>query len=207
MRKSPRKFDEENMRSTVFGRLQPIFPFNGEWACLCSCGNATLVTAGHLVDGHVKSCGCLLGEVSRKRMTTHGRSKDRIYRVWAAMHTRCTNPKSHDYGSYGGRGIKVCVRWNQFSRFLSDMGERPVGTSLDRINPDKGYYPKNCKWSTKDEQASNQRTNVRLTYNGETLILAEWARRLGFSRSTTLRRRLNDGWSLSRTLSTPKGEK
>lgn len=187
-----------------FGRLTPLHNLGSRWLCQCDCGCQVVLTASRLTSGHTESCGCLHRAVCRFRLTTHGRSKDPIYRTWASMWNRCTNPNSADFAGYGARGICVCRRWKSFENFLEDMGERPFGKSLDRIKTNKGYCPSNCRWATGIEQAQNQCTNVRLSFRGETLVLAEWARRLGFKKSTAIRRRLKSGWSVERALTTPK---
>lgn len=107
-----------------------------------------------------------------------------------------------DYKDYGGRGVKVCDRWkNSFGDFLQDMGERPDNMSIDRIENSKGYKPENCRWATKEEQMQNVRTNRNITFNGETLCLTAWARKLGITHSS-LQGRLKRGWSLEKTLTT-----
>lgn len=115
------------------------------------------------------------------------------YMVWKGIFSRCYNPTTKGYHRYGGRGIKVCERWRSFINFLDDMGERPEGMTLDRINNDGDYEPGNCRWATYQQQAQNKSTNVNITINGETHCLAEWSRRSGISDSV-LRKRLNDGW-------------
>lgn len=92
-----------------------------------------------------------------KRRLVHGMTNSPTYRVWRNMHSRCENPNTPYYGEYGGRGIKVCERWFKFQNFLDDMGEKPEGESIDRVDNDKGYNPTNCKWSTPKEQAVNRR--------------------------------------------------
>lgn len=116
------------------------------------------------------------------------------------MIQRCTQPQTHQYQNYGGRGIQVCERWLNFEHFLVDMGLRPEGRSIDRINNDGNYEPGNCRWATNAEQQSNKRNNRNLTFNGETHTLDEWARVSGVHRST-LRARLDRyGWNLEKAL-------
>jgi hypothetical protein len=123
------------------------------------------------------------------------------------MWTRCTNNKFESYGNYGGRGIEVCKRWRSFENFIIDMGEKPNGLSLDRINNDKGYSKKNCRWATSKEQCRNRRSNNFLTFQNETLCVTEWENRLNIS-SGTIHKRINImGWSLSRALTTPSNRK
>ena len=108
----------------------------------------------------------------------------RVYRIWTSMLTRCCNPNTGKWKYYGGRGIKICKRWMKFENFLADMGIPKDGMSLDRIDVNGDYKPSNCKWSDTAEQASNRRNLVRLVYKGETLTVAQWARRLGIAPST-----------------------
>lgn len=97
------------------------------------------------------------------------------YRTWANMKTRCDNPSFTYYAEYGGRGISYCDRWVDFENFLEDMGERPTGKTLDRIDSNKGYLKDNCRWATPREQACNRTNSVELTFNGVTKPLALWA--------------------------------
>lgn len=125
------------------------------------------------------------------------------YRTWLAMLNRCTNPKQGNYRYYGGRGISVCERWTTFAHFLADVGERPSGATLDRINNDIGYEPSNCRWSQHTVQMRNTRSNRMLTYNGETMCLSAWAMRYGMNRER-LKQRLERGWPLHKALTLPK---
>lgn len=135
--------------------------------------------------------------------TTHGRTKTSTYNIWLSMRQRCINPNNQAYDRYGGRGIKVCDRWlHSFENFLADMGERPRGLTLERIDNDGDYGPGNCRWATYKEQGCNQRSNNRLTFQGETLTVAQWARKLGV-RDQFLRVRLSRGWSVEETLGRP----
>jgi hypothetical protein len=97
------------------------------------------------------------------------------YGVWRTMRTRCTNPNHPTYARYGSRGIKVCERWNKFANFLADMGVKPDGLSLDRIDNDGDYKFENCHWATQAEQNRNTRSNISVTIDGETKLLLDWA--------------------------------
>lgn len=129
------------------------------WVCACDCGGETVTTSYKLRMGKIKSCGCFSAEFRGASSITHGESKtgNRTYRSWKEMRQRCNNPNSDKWKWYGGRGIKVCERWNDFALFLADMGERPERTSIDRINPDGHYEPSNCRWATPSQQAETNR--------------------------------------------------
>lgn len=130
----------------------------------------------------------------------HGHVGTPTYFTWSSMNARCSNPKNTHYASYGGRGIKVCEKWRTFLGFLDDMGYRPPGRSLDRINNDMGYEPGNCRWATPEEQANNQQKTRRITHQGRTLSLSQWERELGISRST-IKHRLDLGRPMAEVLS------
>lgn len=198
----------------VFGRLTVVsreeIPGSNRfrWLCLCTCGKHTSVVGSALRGGITRSCGCsplgvkaaTMGDTMRRANTTHGASKTVEYSAWAQMLDRCHNPRYKKYADYGGRGIKVCARWRaSFENFLEDMGPRPVGKTLDRKDNDKGYSPGNCRRATREEQQNNTRTNRRLTWEGLTLTVAEWARRQGIN-VETLRARLKQGWPVPRAL-------
>ncbi len=109
-------------------------------------------------------------------------SKTPLYYVWLGMKARCYNPNNSSYHNYGERGITVCDRWrNSFSTFLADMGPRPEGYTIERIDNDEGYFPENCRWATRREQARNSRINRLITHNGLVLPLAAWAEKLRIS--------------------------
>lgn len=118
----------------------------------------------------------------------HGMTKTRTFKSWDSMLQRCTNPNDPSYPRYGGRGIKVCKRWLKFSNFLADMGVRPEGKTLDRINNDQGYKPGNCCWATAEEQQRNRRNSRWVTHNGQTKMLIDWSREMGIPYDLLLRR-------------------
>lgn len=172
---------------------------NARWFCRCDCGRSTVAYGQDLARGKVKSCGCLNAE----RIMQHGMSHLHVYAVWQAMLQRCENPNAQSYENYGARGISVCEKWHKFEGFFADMGNRPSGYSLDRIDNDGDYCKENCRWAVTKQQANNQRRNRCIDFNGERLTLSEWADRTGLGWST-IRNRLDQyGWSVEKALTTP----
>lgn len=159
------------------------------WKCGCDCGNTIEVRGQALRTGTTKSCGCLRNELTGDRSRTHGRSKTPTHNSWRAMRERCQNPKNVAYKNYGGRGISVCKRWEEFEGFLEDMGERPEGTTLERRDVQKGYSPDNCVWLEAKKQCENTTRSRKIEFNGETRLLRDWAKSLGIT-STALSVRL-----------------
>jgi hypothetical protein len=145
---------------------------------LCACGSRVTKRRAFVESGKTRSCGCLKAEGTRK---THGQKGSRTYETWKAMRQRCLNPRNPSYPRYGGRGITICDRWLSFENFLTDMGERPEGKSLDRINNDLGYSPNNCRWATNKEQSRNRRSCV---YVQDGVTLTEHCERHGLVYST-----------------------
>lgn len=133
----------------------------------------------------------------------HGRYRTPTWYSWNSMFVRCYNPEAKGYENYGGRGICVCERWSQFLLFVEDMGERPFGTSLDRVNNELGYSKGNCRWSTRKQQSNNRRDNTVLDHNGLSLTISGWCEKTGLSRDA-LQGRLRKGWPVGMALDTPK---
>jgi len=165
--------------------------------CRCECGKAMVVRSDVLKK--TEHCGSCAVRISRTR---HGASHTPEHQAWGSMLQRCQNPAHKEFHHYGGRGIAVDERWQVFENFYEDMGARPEGTSLDRIDNERGYSPDNCRWATPYEQQQNRRNNVRYTVNGRTKVLAEWLRETGLP-SSTVQNRLRRGWSIHRALTTP----
>lgn len=174
--------------------------------CVCDCGTVKDVRKDHLSKRLTLSCGCLSKEATAKRNTEsakHSMHATPTYKSWQAMRTRCLNENSSQYHRYGGRGISICKEWDDFTVFFRDMGERPTGTTLDRIDSNKGYSPDNCRWSTMKIQENNKRNNVLLTFNGKTQTVAQWADETGIGYQT-IRARINMGWSIEEALTLPR---
>lgn len=165
----------------------------------CDCGGLISTTINAVKTGKALSCGCLHLE----KVGTHGMTYNPLYKVWSEMVQRCTNPRNKRFKDYGERGINICGSWLKFQNFYSDMGERPSDNhSIDRKNNNQGYSKDNCRWSTPKEQQRNMRSNIYIASQGKTMCLSEWSEYLGINRST-LRYRLESGWSINRALSAP----
>lgn len=129
------------------------------WECLCDCGNVKNIVADSLQCGKSRSCGCLKRDISENPAIKHGYAGSAIYVAWVSMKQRCFNSNHPGYKDYGGRGVTVCDRWadDGFINFLKDMGNRPDGLTLDRIDNDGNYEPSNCRWATQEQQNINKR--------------------------------------------------
>lgn len=145
----------------------------GKKICLfkCDCGKFVEIISSSAVSGNTKSCGCRKIASTIRTMTTHGNTKNRNktseYSAWEGMRRRCLIKNRKDYRHYGGRGIKICKRWDKFENFIKDMGPRPTGTSLDRIDNNGNYEPSNCRWATKIEQMSNTRKTIKIYFGND----------------------------------------
>ena len=160
----------------------------------CACGKTKTVTLDNLLAGRTRSCGCGQGNV------VHGGIRKPEYASWKSMKTRCTWAKCKEWANYGGRGIRVCERWDSFELFLADMGRRPKGHTLDRIDVNGDYTPENCQWSSWTVQGRNKRNTVRITHDGMTKTVGEWAESLGI-KPNVIYSRLSKGWTPDRAVS------
>ncbi|HZW06311.1 MAG TPA: hypothetical protein VFF65_04235 [Phycisphaerales bacterium] len=207
----PQSLDLTGQRFGRFVALKPVRP--EYWRCRCDCGHEKDVRIDHLRNGRTRSCGCLLRETVSRRRLKHGAAigKERNpyyreYTVWQHIRRRCHHSGCRQYRWYGARGIHVAPEWREdFAAFLADVGPKPSTTAtLDRIDNDRGYEPGNVRWTDKITQMNNMRSNHRLTWQGQTHTVTEWARILGCN-PYALFRRLYTGWSVEHTLTTPIG--
>jgi hypothetical protein len=185
----------------TFGRLRALKLVGVDrqnraiWLCECACGSAHKAVAAMLRIGNIRSCGC-----ARRR---HGHSVNgkvsRTYKTWEAMRRRCLNPSDSSFSRYGGAGIKICEEWSSFETFLADMGKRPRAKTLDRIDPFGNYCKENCRWATNTQQQRNRRDARKITADGETRSIQEWASRL---RTTpqAIAWRIKSGWPLDKAV-------
>lgn len=203
-----------NLASKKFGRLSVIGfshrkKYKGStaiyWFCRCDCGNERTVGSGQLLNGKTKSCGCLRRETTGNSFRKHGLHGHRLYAIWKGIRARCNNPKSQAWRHYGGRGIKLCSRWNNFENFAKDLEPSfREGLSLDRF-PDKDgdYCPSNVRWATSSQQNTNSNHCRILTFNGKALCISQWSKECGIS-AASISRRLKDGWPIKDAISLPK---
>lgn len=147
---------------------------------LCECGTTVVRPIIRVTSGKLRSCGCLARENNQARK--HGGHQSPTYSSWRAMKQRCLNPASKDYPRWGGKGVTICPEWASFDAFLADMGTRPPGTTIDRIDPDKGYEPGNCRWATPKEQVRNRRDLVTVATRDGPIALVDHAASLGISK-------------------------
>lgn len=164
----------------------------------CDCGQSFVMQCRS--EKGTKSCGCFAKETARQLLNgntykrTHNLSKSETYKSWSQMKNRCSNEAYIEFEFYGGRGIKCCDRWQVFDLFLQDMGLRPNGKTLDRINHNGDYEPSNCRWATPKQQSRNTRRNVLVTIDGQTKTVAEWCEHPLAAKDKTVYRRLKVGW-------------
>ncbi len=197
-----------------FGRLvvlkQSIGSGRGAyWLCECDCGTQKVIASSCLRSGKTKSCGCLHDELSAARMiqqnTTHAESHTRLYGIWSDMRKRCFNKHHWAYERYGGRGITVCSEWENYQTFAiwAKRNGYSDDLTLDRVDNNKSYTPKNCRWVDRKTQARNKSNNPKFTFNEKTLTLADWAEQMNMPYTTLYGRVHNYGWSIQKALTTP----
>lgn len=166
-----------NLTGQTFGRLTVIKLSHicrvyrrAHWVCQCSCGRLVTVLSGSLRHGNTQSCGCYRLSQLRKKITKHGGAKGKphsVYYAWKSMWFRCTNPKSKSYLRYGGRGITICERWRDFTKFQADMLPTwEKGLLLERKDNNGHYNKANCKWATVKEQMNNRHNTIYVNYDG-----------------------------------------
>lgn len=157
-------------RLTLLERLPREKGKNRKGRFACDCGKESVAVISRVKSGSTRSCGCLRDEVAAENSTKHGMRRTETYGSWTAMIARCSNPKNEHFNRYGGRGITVCDRWHDFVCFYEDMGKRPKGKTLDRIDNNLGYFKENCRWATHSEQVRNQgkRSGCTSKYKGVT---------------------------------------
>lgn len=185
-----------------FGRLVAVkfVPDDSEFSkfeCVCDCGKTVIVMAQSLNRGATVSCGCYGSDKRRAEKTIHGeagnKTRSRAYSSWANMMMRCEWGGHPSYAKYGAKGIRVCERWHSFEKFKADMGERPKGTSIDRIDNNKGYEPGNCRWATRLEQALNTSRTIVVLYKGRKIPAFTLCDDLGISKKALRARAFRRG--------------
>lgn len=187
----------------VQDRIEPSGRKKTEWLCHCECGKQFVAESSNISSGNTNSCGCYKKQRILEETTRHGMSHTQVHNCWCAIRQRCENPACKCFHTYGGRGIKVCDRWQTFENFLADMGYPPMPKmSIDRIDVNGDYEPGNCRWATAKEQQRNRRNNLRITISGETLLLSELSDRSGISYAT-IRERIRAGWTAERAVTEP----
>jgi hypothetical protein len=189
-------------RATVV-KFHAIVTHKAHWLCRCSCGTEWTTSGTCLIRGLVQSCGCWQRKRAGDANRVHGMSnKARTsYINWLRMRIRCYNANTKEYKNYGGRGIRVCSRWDDFANFYADMGDRPFrGATIERLDNNKDYGPDNCAWRDRKAQGNNKRNNRLLTSQGVTMTLSQWADARGIQRGTIFLRIKRGRWSIDQAL-------
>lgn len=174
------------------------------WLFECDCKNKTRkeILLSSVKSGHTKSCGCLCN----KDKIVHGLAeKHRLYKIWKNIKTRCYNKNCVQYKDYGKRDITICEEWKRDFKVFYDWALEngyQDDLTIDRIDNNKGYFPKNCRWITIQEQQKHKRNSKYFTFNGKTQNISEWEKELGFKKDI-LKSRIRRGWSIEKTLTTP----
>ena len=198
-----------NMVGKTFGRLtvkaETPKLVSGQHVlyCVCSCGGVAFCLGYDLRSGNTKSCGCYQKDMCSDSNTKHGHytnnKQSPEYHTWASLKRRCNNVNNQDYHLYGGRGITYCKSWEKFENFYADMGKKPEGLSLDRIDNNGNYCKENCRWATNYQQSINKRNTIHLVLGKESKPLLVWCEIYNIG-AGKVRQRLRRGWSVEKSL-------
>lgn len=204
----------DNLKDMQFGNLKvlsrapmhktPSGQSVTKWVCVCICGKCIEVTAQNLKNGHTRSCGCAYKQNNLKHGECIGGNVSRLYNIWAGVKARCYSKKNPKYKYYGGRGISICDEWHDFEAFKAwaiDSGYNN-NLTIDRINNDGNYEPKNCRWVNQKIQSNNCRRNVTIRFNNKEHTISEWADISGIPYKT-LWNRMHSGWDVYKALTVP----
>lgn len=189
-------------RLTVIRKDGNVVNGNAIWLCQCDCGNRTRTDGAKLRKGRTVSCGCFSIDQHTARLTTHGESGSRLYRIWAGMHSRCKETKGRNVKNYGARGIAVCAEWLQFEPFMewaiSNGYDKKL--TIERKDNNLGYAPSNCTWATKTQQSRNRRF-VRKNASGEAWSAIAITTGVG---TAVMGNRVRRGWPIELAATVPK---
>ena len=199
--------NQKNIKAgDVFERLTAVRFFewkrkNGDrWVFLCVCGVEKVINVRSVMTGDTRSCGCLRDEKIRNVYLSHGMSRTSEHNIWLGITQRCCNPLNKLWEWYGGRGISMCERWRKFENFYADMGPRPVGMSVERVDNEKGYSPENCKWASRHDQTRNKRNNIIVQYEEQSMCLKDFAVKIGIKYHILYYRMAIKGWTLEKAI-------
>lgn len=202
-------YNKRDLLGQRFGRLVVIEDYGFDkwnlrkWLCKCDCGTIKPIHARNLIIGRTQSCKCLQKDFVAKLTLSHGMATTPEYNSWKSMIARCDNPTSIGYGNYGERGIRVAPEWYDFKVFYEAVGPRPgPNYTIDRIDNDGNYEPRNVRWATRKQQQRNKRDTVLFSFRGEAKTLIEWAE-IFHIQYATLRQRLKANWPIERALTEP----
>lgn len=175
------------------------------WLFKCDCGNKIVARKNAVTSGNTKRCAECSAKLASKQSTTHGGTGTRLYREWAGIIQRCTNPNDSSWERYGAVGITICDEWRSFEVFRDWAIKNGYSDDLtiDRINPIGNYEPSNCRWVSVREQANNKQATLWITYNGECMQLSYWADKLGINYHTLYDRLHRYGWTVEKAFTTP----
>lgn len=194
-------------RWTVLAKSEIVRKAGAYWLCQCDCGTQKEVSSYALRNGDSTSCGCYHNQVISKLNKTHGKSKTRLYNIWAGMRERCNCESYPAFRYYGAKGVKLCKEWDDYSAFEAwalangyDKNAKPHHCTLDRIDNSKGYSPDNCRWVNSKVQSNNQSRNRRIDYAGKSKTIAEWSEEKGWPYSVIYNRIVRYRWSADRAL-------